>query len=106
MINDYENIRPMLNEIDCIISGKVQGVLYRDYVRRKARALRLFGIVENLPDGTVHVFAQGAESGLKKLIEDLHVGSIFSKVSEVKVLWSKGDPKYIDFTIKRISFFK
>ncbi len=94
----------MLRQIECVISGKVQGVLYRDFVRRKARHLGLFGEVSNAPDGTVRVVAQGDESELKKFIEYLKQGSFFSRVDAVDEKWSNAEQSFSDFKIKYQSF--
>lgn len=45
------------------VSGRVQGVFFRDAAREKARGLGLSGWVSNLPDGRVEaVFEGGAEA--------------------------------------------
>ncbi len=90
----------MLRQIECIISGKVQGIGYRYFVYRKARRLGLVGTVENLPDGTVRVIAQGDESELKAYIEYLKRGTIFSRVDAVDEKWSSTEPTFADFQIK------
>ena len=90
----------MIQQIECIISGRVQGVLYRDFSRRKARELGLVGTVGNLSDGTVKVVAQGEELTLKKYIEFLKHGSLFSRVEECKVTWSNPEQTFSDFQIK------
>lgn len=41
------------------IFGRVQGVFFRDFVQRKAKELNLSGWVENEPDGTVQIVAEG-----------------------------------------------
>jgi len=87
----------MIKQIDCIISGRVQGVLYRDFSRRMARRYGLVGTVENLPDGTVKVVAQGDELKLKKYIEDLKRGSIFSRVDAVDEKWGNAEQSFSDF---------
>ncbi|KKU68190.1 MAG: Acylphosphatase [Parcubacteria group bacterium GW2011_GWA2_47_16] len=89
----------MLRQIECIISGRVQGMLYRDFVRRKARGLGLVGTVENLPDGTVRVIAQGDDSDLKHLTACLKRGSMFSRVDAVDEKWSDAPQAFSDFQI-------
>jgi acylphosphatase len=56
------------------VSGIVQGVGFRHFVRRTARELGLDGRVENLPDGTVQVEAQGPRAELAALLEALRRG--------------------------------
>jgi len=77
----------MHKEIHLIVSGRVQGVLFRDYTRRKAKKLGLFGWVKNLPDGTVEIVAQGEEEHLKEFLKKIKRGSLPSKVERVNVEW-------------------
>ena len=39
--------------IKIIVSGKVQGVFYRDFVRKSAERLGVEGTAQNLDNGTV-----------------------------------------------------
>ena len=88
-----------MSEIKCIVSGIVQIVMYRSFAERKALALRLKGTVRNLPDGTVEVVAQGDREKLEKFIENLHKGSIFSRVDNVEVIWREPGIIFDEFRI-------
>jgi acylphosphatase len=88
-----------LHEIEANIFGKVQRVMFRDFVQRYARKLDLSGTVKNLPDGSVRVIAQGDRGSLEKLIEFLHKGSVFSRVESVSLSWPKPKEEYIGFRI-------
>ena len=79
----------MAKEIEVIVTGWVQGIMFRDFTKRGARALGLLGTVKNFPDGSVHVIAQGEEEQLKKLIERLERGSLWSRIDNVAVSWSE-----------------
>ena len=85
--------------IECIISGRVQMVMYRDFVRRKAHGLELVGTVENKKDGTVRVIAQGEEEHLKEFIETLHKGPFLAHVSRVTVTWREPLTDIVGFTL-------
>lgn len=87
-------------EIEAIISGKVRGVNYHNFVKKKADGLWIFGEVENLPDFKVRVIAQGNEARLEKLIEHLWKGPFGSKVSNVEVSWRELVTKFDGFKIK------
>ncbi len=50
------------------VTGYVQGVGFRAYVRRRALSLGLRGYAKNMPDGSVEVVAQGDESAIAQLI--------------------------------------
>ena len=90
----------MFEEIKCIITGRVQLVMFRDFAQRKARALEIVGTVENLSDGSVEVIAQGAPDQLKKFIERLHEGSVLARVDDVSVEWRPPSAHFDDFRIK------
>ncbi|MBI2097768.1 MAG: acylphosphatase [Candidatus Vogelbacteria bacterium] len=90
---------PAVKEIEAIVSGRVTGVLFRDFVRRRARRLGLVGTVENQPDQTVRVVAQGGESSLRPLISYLERGSLWSKVEKVEVIWREPTGEFGGFRI-------
>ena len=59
-----------------LVSGVVQGVGFRWFVARHARALGLGGYAQNLPDGRVEVVASGGEpTALTRLEELLRCGA-------------------------------
>jgi acylphosphatase len=67
------------------VSGRVQGVGYRAFAARAARALRLAGGAANLDDGRVEVVAQGPVHALDRLEAALAEGSRFARVDRVEV---------------------
>ncbi|MEM2115471.1 MAG: acylphosphatase [Candidatus Woesearchaeota archaeon] len=66
------------------VSGHVQGVNYRSFVKKIAEKYNLTGYVKNLPDGRVEVVVNLDESMLTQFILKLYEGSPFSKVRDVK----------------------
>ena len=89
----------MIKEIRCKVTGRVQMVMYRDFVQRKARALSISGTVENKEDRTVEVIAQGMEENLEKFVELLHKGSFLARVAQVDVEWREPKEKFQGFKI-------
>jgi acylphosphatase len=89
-----------MHEIYCIVSGKVQNVRYRDYVQVSATTLGVTGWVQNLPDGTVAVCAQGVTDQLKDFVEYLHEGSLQAKVEGISVDWRTTKRASDDFSIR------
>lgn len=69
--------------IHVLISGKVQGVYFRDHTRQFAQKLHLTGWVRNLADGRAEAIVCGSEGNLRKFIDWLWEGSPSSKVSGV-----------------------
>jgi len=66
------------------VSGKVQGVFFRDSTRQKAVSLDLTGYAINLDDGRVEVLACGDEQSLSELESWLHEGSSSADVDKVE----------------------
>lgn len=82
------------------IIGKVQGVFFRDYTRRKAEELQLFGWVRNRADGSVEALVSGEGGQLKKMVEWFHCGSPYSSVQKVITHDTDALPDTNDFQIK------
>lgn len=87
-------------EIYCIASGQVQNVAYRAYVQDAATELAIAGWVQNLPDGTVEVVAQGNPDVLKDFVEYLHEGSLMANVEAVSIDWRTIKKEHNDFSIR------
>jgi acylphosphatase len=68
------------------VSGRVQGVFFRDSTRQVANDLKLSGGVRNLMDGRVEVLAAGDEVAIQTLINWLEIGPKFAKVSTIEVI--------------------
>jgi acylphosphatase len=68
-----------------IVSGRVQGVFFRDGARREAAALGLAGSARNLPDGTVEVVVEGPPADVSALVDWLHRGTPQARVVDVAV---------------------
>ena len=88
-----------VKQIECVITGRVQLVMFRDFAQRKARKLGVVGSVENLPDGSVKVLAQGSEENLLKFIFYLKKGPILAKVQDISVSWTEAGEFFQDFKI-------
>ncbi|MGH2501479.1 MAG: acylphosphatase [Ktedonobacterales bacterium] len=82
------------------IVGDVQGVGYRAYARRRARALGLCGYTRNLADGAVEVVAEGPRTLLVDLLVALRRGPISAEVTETQVAWSAATGEYSAFSIR------
>jgi acylphosphatase len=67
------------------VSGRVQGVWFRDSCRREAERLGLTGFVRNEPDGTVAVEAEGADAAVDALVAWCRQGPPGARVSGVDV---------------------
>ena len=70
--------------LHALVSGRVQGVWFRQSTLEVARAHGLTGWVRNLDDGRVEVMACGKEHGLMQLESWLSMGPELATLAEVK----------------------
>jgi acylphosphatase len=84
-----------------VVTGRVQGVGYRNFVEYIARKLELSGFVRNLRNGNVEVFAMGAPDKLSEFRKALAKGPMMARVSGVSEEPSAADSAYNeDFRIE------
>lgn len=81
------------------ISGRVQGVYFREYTRREAERLGVKGWVRNLPDGRVEAVFEGPDDVLDKIISWCHQGSPGASVTKVEVIDEATEQQFNDFRI-------
>jgi len=83
------------------IEGYVQGVFYRDTMRRVAQSLGVTGWVRNLPDRRVEAVVEGEEERVEQLISWCREGPPSAQVSKVHVSRETHKGEYSVFTIIR-----
>jgi acylphosphatase len=83
-----------------IVSGKVQGVWYRQSTKEKALELGITGEVSNQPDGTVRIVATGTKEQLSLFTDWCRQGPPKANVTNLDV---KEIPlqSFNSFTIER-----
>jgi len=67
------------------VSGRVQGVGFRYFVRRHADTQQLSGYAKNLVDGRVEFLLQGNQSDVQLVLEQIHRGPSHASVTDVEV---------------------
>lgn len=90
----------MKTAIKVILAGHVQGVMCRDFVQRKATLLGIVGEVENMPDGTVRVYAEGEKSALEKLIGFVRTGPALARIDSADIQWVEPAGSFESFFIR------
>lgn len=75
----------MQQTISITISGKVQGVYYRQSTRAKALELGISGFVQNLAGGSVRIVATGTDEQLNQLLDWCRQGPPKAQVSNLEV---------------------
>jgi acylphosphatase len=66
-----------------IISGRVQGVGYRDWLRFEAESRGLSGWVRNRHDGTVEALVCGERAAVAAMVVACHEGPLLARVTVI-----------------------
>lgn len=83
-----------------LITGKVQGVGFRNFTQLNARQLGVKGYAKNLPNGKVEVVAEGDKAQLDALITLLEKGPRYARVDSLEVNENPFTGEYKAFDIR------
>lgn len=93
----------MQKRLKAIVTGNVQGVMFRDFTQRKASSFGLTGFVKNQDDGSVLIIAEGEDKVLQKLVEKLwerpFLTRVAAKVEDIRAEYSEATGEYSKFVI-------
>ena len=87
-------------QIYVLISGKVQGVGFRNFTQTNARQLGINGYAKNLANGKVEVVAEGEKLKLISLIEKLWEGPRASRVDDIEIEEREFSGEYKTFGVR------
>ena len=90
----------LMKRIRIVISGDVQGVLFRTYTVQTAQKLGLVGWVRNNPDGSVEIVAEGEREKLENLISWAKKGPPYAKVEKVQFDWEEATGEFSSFDVR------
>jgi acylphosphatase len=87
--------------VHVFVSGRVQGVFFRENTKNKAKAFGIRGFVRNLPDGRVEAVLEGEKEKIQELLERIKKGPLFSRVDGVEVKSEEYKGEFNDFEVIR-----
>lgn len=88
-----------IRAVHVCISGRVQGVGYRAWARRRAEALGLSGWVRNVAGGDVEAVFSGPSDAVEAMLSACHDGPDYARVERVERLGA-AEPVSGAFTIR------
>lgn len=83
-----------------LVSGRVQGVYFRDTARREARRRNVRGWVRNLPDGRVEAVFEGRPEDVAALVAWCRHGPPEARVTHVEVRDEPPSGEFVSFEIR------
>jgi len=91
---------PKTFRVTIIVSGRVQGVGYRQFTAAEARRLGLDGYAKNVRDGRVEVRLEGDRETIETAIGRLRIGPSSARVESVDVRWQDGTSGIRGFSVE------
>jgi acylphosphatase len=82
-----------------IVSGFVQGVGYRQFVKKVAQKDSLKGWVKNISGGRVEIGLIGPKEKIEKALSLFKKGPFLSEIKDMKVEWEDKEPDFKGFEI-------
>ena len=80
-----------LSTLRLVVHGRVQGVCFRDSMRREAQRLGVAGWVRNRSDGTVEAAVQGEPAAVDAIVLWAKRGPELARVERVEIMPTHGD---------------
>lgn len=90
----------MLGRLRLTLHGTVQGVALRWGVQQRAQATGLVGTVQNQPNGTVVIVAEGETAALERLLAWIERPGHGWRITRLDPAWSAATGSFTDFRIK------
>ena len=81
------------------VTGRVQGVFFRQCLKAKSIQNNIFGWVKNLQDGRVECLLEGTEENISILVEWAHHGPANAIVENVEIHNEKFNNEFVKFDV-------
>lgn len=88
-----------MKRVNITVKGKVQGVSYRDFVRKIASMKNITGFVRNNRDKSVTIVGEGNETSLREFIKECKKGPLIAFVEDMNVRYEDATGEFESFLI-------
>ena len=79
----------MKKSIRVYITGNIQGIYFRSFIKENAEKYNVKGFVRNLEDGRVEVFLEGNSEDVNKMVEFCKTGPKHAQVRDIQIKQEK-----------------
>ena len=86
--------------VHILVTGKVQGVFFRQATKVIAIKNHVTGWVKNLESGQVEILLEGEDQNVNSIVEWCHNGPANSRVDEIKIEQQKFSGQYLNFEVR------
>jgi len=82
-----------------VVTGRVQGVFFRQSLKAKSIQNNIFGWVKNLSNGSVECILEGTEENIFIIVKWAHIGPANSIVENVEIHNEKFNNEFTKFDV-------
>lgn len=86
--------------VHIFVSGRVQGIFFRENTKKKAEKLAISGWVKNLRDGRLEAVFEGDRENIEKMVNWAKKGPIWAKIDDFSLVWEDYVGEFKDFEIR------
>lgn len=86
--------------VHIFVSGRVQGVFFRENTRKKTKELGITGWVRNLADGRLEAVFEGEKDKVEELVNWAKKGPMFAKVNGLESIPEEYQGEFNNFEIR------
>lgn len=90
----------MDRRLHLFLSGRVQGVLFRQSAKEYADERGIRGWIRNAPDGSVEIIVEGQAETLERFLVWAKEGPEFAEVTRVRSEWSEPTGEFDGFEVR------
>lgn len=85
--------------VHIFVTGKVQGVFFRQALKVMSKKNNVFGWVRNLKDGRVEAILEGEDVDVSHVVEWCHAGPANARVEDIDIKNEKFSGEYKKFEV-------
>lgn len=88
-----------MQNLEIVISGRVQGVGFRYFAKQKAELYEIHGYVKNIGSRKVKVLALGESGNMEHFVQALKLGPAYAHIESVSTSPVQHTKEYNEFKI-------
>ncbi len=91
----------MKKAVKIIISGTVQGMFFKNFIKENADTLKIKGLIRSLETGDIEIIAEGNQEEIQKFIEVCKNGPKFARIKSLATEERNFSGDFPDFRVLR-----
>lgn len=96
-----KKVEVMLKRMRVTITGRVQGIFYRTFIKENAEELQVKGYVKNLPTGQVEAVFEGQGEKINEMLKRCKKGPKLAMIKNIEIKEERPTKEWTAFIVLR-----